>query len=61
MTLLNTSTMTEEGAKHKKMQMWLLITRTIPNEVAKHKTMPNEGAKHENLANEAAKHRNNDK
>ena len=53
--------MTEEGAKHKKMQMWLLITRTIPNEVAKHKTMPNEGAKHKNHANEAAKHRSNDK
>ena len=37
------------------MKMWLLSTRTIPNEVAKHKNNANELDKHKNNANEAAK------
>ena len=37
------------------MKMWLLSTRTMPNEVAKHKNNANDLAEHKNKANEAAK------
>ena len=50
--------------------MTVVTTRTIPNEVAKHKinaneaakrTMVNEVAKHKNNANESANHKHNDR
>ena len=43
------------------MQMKFLSTRTIPNEVAKHKNNANELAMHKNNANEAAKEENDGK
>ena len=38
--------------------MKFLITRTMPNEVAKHKNNANKSAKHKNKANEVPKHKN---
>ena len=43
------------------MQMRRLITRTKPNEVAKHNNNANVVANHESNANEAAKDKNNGK
>ena len=46
MRVLSTSTMAEDGDKHKNNAMRLLRTRTMSNEVAKHKNKTNESAKH---------------
>ena len=43
------------------MQIRLLITITLSNEVAKHKNNANEFPKHENNANEVAKNKNDAK
>ena len=45
MMLLSTRTVAEEGANSRTMQMRLLRTRTMPNEVANHKNNANEAAK----------------
>ena len=41
------------------MQLRLLSTSTITEDVDKHKNNANEVAKHKNNANESAKHKNN--
>ena len=43
------------------MQIKFLNTRTMPNEVAKHKNNANKAAKHMKNANEAAKQENDGK
>ena len=48
MRVLSTSTMAEDGDKHKNNANEIPSTRTMTNEVAKHKNNPNESAKHKN-------------
>ena len=55
--VLSTRTMVEDGDKHKKIQMTLLSTRKMPNEVVQNKNNANESAKHKNKANEVPKHK----
>ena len=46
--VLSTSTIAEDGDKHKKMKMKLLSTRKMLNEVVQNKNNANESAKHKN-------------
>ena len=43
------------------MQMMFLSTRTMPNEVAKHKNNANELLSIRTMTNDVAKHKNNDR
>ena len=46
--VLSTRTMAVDGDKHKKIQMKLLSTRKMANEVVQNKNNANESAKHKN-------------